>query len=137
MCTRHLGDNFALLANALGEAPDAADYLRDAERALYDGDPLLASRTEVAAEVVKRIYQRNPGWAGRERCLDDVDYHLNYLADAVRNAQPAAFRSYIEFVAAFLERRGVSRAHLDETLGVLDVVLGERGHGDARAVLRG
>lgn len=140
MCTRHLAENFARLADAFaadGEPalPIAVDLLRQAEaallyeapaaRALQDGAPGLAHA------VAGQLRAAHPEWDGGAqdgwaRCEDDLLYHLSYLADAVASDRAELFVSYARFMAGFLDKRGVALSHLQAVL----VALGERLQAD-------
>jgi hypothetical protein len=87
MCTRHLAENFTLLAAAMpSAAAQATDYLEQARAALT----YAAART---------------GW------VDVLQYHLSYLADALALERDELFVEYVEWTAAFDERRGIKRAN--------------------------
>jgi hypothetical protein len=138
MCSRHLADNFARLAAAIrGEflagGEEAARYLESAEAALvYDGGPARAiqlAAPRLAEQAVAALYARHPDWlrhggaTGQRRCQDDILYHLSYLVDAVALGRADLFADYVRWIAAFLERRGIPRGHLQETLAILDQTL--------------
>ena len=138
MCSRHIGENFERLAEAIraegiGDATPAFAYLDEATAALaYDGGPARAVQ-DVAARVVTRaadaVHQRHPAWmagsgiGGRARCLEDLLYHVSYLADALANERPELFADYVRWLAGFLERHGVPTEYLLETLVALDEAL--------------
>jgi hypothetical protein len=128
MCSRHLADNFATLAEAIGradvaEAEPAFRYLARATEALrYDDEAPRAVQDAswaLAGGVVAALAE--PGWteAQRARHVDDLRYHIDYLADAVALARPQLFAAYVAFIAGFLEQRGVPRALLRRALELL------------------
>jgi hypothetical protein len=134
MCTRHLADHFTFLAAAIrGEAwpdGDVAIALLDAAIAAlrYPAGPahdLQVAAPALATATATALYASHPAWlprwdeAVRARCIDDVDYHVSYAADAIALAQPAVFASYVVWIAGFLERRQLSREHLVESLRAL------------------
>ena len=138
MCSCHLAENFARLADAiqaadLPDAEQAIPYLRAAEEALvYQDGPareLQLAATQLADRCVAALYRRHPDWlarwgpAGRDRCRDDLLYHLSYLADAVALGKPEVFADYARWIAGFLARRGIPVEHLRETLVALDEAL--------------
>jgi hypothetical protein len=141
MCSRHLVDNFERLANAIDGEPwegreRAVAILRAGAHALvYTGDDAGAidgARSALARDTVASLYAAHPDWltrfgeSGRARCVDDVDYHLSYLADALAFSRREQFVAYIAFMATFLERRAVPRGHLRECLVTLSNVLRSR-----------
>lgn len=133
MCTRHLDDNFARLgvaiADTLVDAQPAVALLDAARAALrYPSGPPreLQDRAEaVAGAAAAALYAAHPDWlarwgeAGRARCVDDLVYHLHYAADALALGTPTLFTSHVRWIGGFLERRGIPRAHLDESLAAL------------------
>jgi hypothetical protein len=138
MCSRHLAENFAHLAAAIRQqlpsgGEEAARYLEMAAAALiYDRAPARAiqlAAPRLAEDAVAVLYARHPDWlahsgvAGQQRCHDDIVYHLLYLADAVALRRADLFADYVRWIAAFLERRGVPRACLEELLAILDELL--------------
>lgn len=153
MCSRHIGENFERLAEAIraegiGDAAPAFAFLDEATAALaYDGGPARAVQ-DAAARVVTRaadaVHQRHPAWmtgsgmGGRARCLEDLLYHASYLADALANERPELFADYVRWLDGFLERQGIPTTYLRRTLVALDealqTALGEQ-HGAVAAVL--
>jgi len=142
MCSRHLADNFARLAAAVAADETlpgrtlAVDLLIDAETALLyeEGEPraLQDHAPQLAAEAVERLRARHPDWytnqrGGWSRCVDDVLYHLSYLADALAAGRADLLAGYLKFIAGFLTKVGVPVAHLEETLETLEATLVERG----------
>ncbi len=142
MCTRHLADNFARLAAAVAADASlpgrtvAVDLLIDAETALLyeEAEPraLQDHASQLAAEVVASLRDSHPDWYVHQRgawsrCLDDVLYHLSYLADALAAGRADLLTDYLKFIAGFLTKRGVPVEHLDETLKSLQASLAERG----------
>jgi hypothetical protein len=110
MCTRHLGDNFALLADAIeregiADGARAAAYLRSAQSALYDAPGAAGVLYRERAAIVDAVIAR----AGGSR--DDLDYHVTFLADAVLHAQPALFAGWVQF-----KERAVPLDALEEVL---------------------
>jgi hypothetical protein len=153
MCSRHLAENFATLADAIrAEAlpggAEAERYLELAQAALvYPDDParaLQVAAPRLARRVTAVLYERHPDWLvqqgprGRQRCQEDVSYHLSYLADALALDRVDLFADYIRWIAAFLNRRGIPRHALRETLDVLGenlTLLPARPQPAARSVL--
>lgn len=141
MCSRHLGENFDRLASAIGQEawPDrdrAIAILRAGTQALVhtsgDAGAIDAMRGSLARDTVASLYTQHPEWlarsgdAERARCVDDLDYQLSYLADALAFSERERFVAHIVFVAGFLERRAVPIADLRESLVVLSNVIRSR-----------
>jgi hypothetical protein len=153
MCSRHLAENFARLAKAIrDEIPsggeEAARYLETAEAALvYDrgpARPIQLAAAGLSEQAVAVLYTRHPDWltyggaAGQQRCRDDMLYYLSYIADAVALERADLFADYTRWIVAFLERRGIPREHLQDTLVVLGETLAAlppRARSAARRVL--
>lgn len=96
------------------------------------GRILDAERAQLAEAVTSRQYEAQPelaaryGDAGRARCLQDANYHLSYLADAVGASSHALFSDYIGWAKVMLEARGVPAADLSRNLSIMSEVVGER-----------
>ncbi|HVZ87471.1 MAG TPA: hypothetical protein VHG72_10915 [Polyangia bacterium] len=150
MCTRHLADNFARLAAAVGaeEMPgrtQVIDLLIEAEAGLLYEAPepraIQERAPDLAAAAIGRLqaahadwYQEGRGWG---RCLDDALYHLSYLADAVAMGRADLFMGYLTFISRLFARRAVPAPHLTEMLKALSAALSEGGLAlaDARAIV--
>jgi hypothetical protein len=138
MCTRHLVDNFNRLAAAINdetwpERARAVAFLHAGAAVLIhqssDAGSIDAERGSLASDAVISMVAAHPDWfarLGRARCVDDLDYHLSFLADALAFAQPDRFVEYVVFIAKFLARRGVAVAHLTESLVTMSVVIRSR-----------
>jgi hypothetical protein len=134
MCSRHLADNFSLLGRAigneswpdrevavrlLGAAAEALKYPAGTPRRIQDAAPAIV------AHATDSIYARHPEWlerwgeAGRARCADDLDYHLQYIADALALADAPGFARYAVWIGDFLGRRKIPKEHLVEALETL------------------
>lgn len=59
---------------------------------------------------------RRYGAIGRQRCIEDTAFHLNYLAQAVELADDTLFSDYIAWVKVMLAARGVGEVDLIENL---------------------
>ena len=122
MCTRHIEENFELLAEQFESRrwSEAALVTRQGKLALaYTSGPEGEIYGARAAFVDRVVTGLDPQWV-TPRCHDDVDYHAMYLADAIANNAPRAFADYVDFLGPFLARFGVSGEHLDRTLQSLE-----------------
>jgi hypothetical protein len=134
MCSRHLAENFSLLARAVGNeswhdrevavrlldaAAEALKYPAGTPRRIQDVAPAIV------AHATDSIYARHPEWlerwgeGGRARCADDLDYHVQYIADALALADAPGFARYAVWMADFLGRREIPMQHLVEALETL------------------
>lgn len=88
-------------------------------------DRLGAQRREIALRVAEKHLERQPeyldrfGPAGRTRCIEDADFHIQYLGHALRFATPALFASYTAWARRVLEKRDIPWADLQANLEVL------------------
>lgn len=84
-----------------------------------------AARQALAEEAVALQYAADPtlgaryGGRGRERCLEDARYHLDYLQEALAGDAPLLFLAYIDWVRSLLQGLGVPDADLRAQLAVL------------------
>ncbi len=96
------------------------------------GASVLRDRHHIAALLVEREFGRHPelaqryGAAGREKSLQDADYHLAYLAQALAVNTPALFVDYVAWAKVMLGQRHVLGADLAFHLECLAEVLRER-----------
>lgn len=86
-------------------------------------------RAQLAEAVTARHYELLPeladryGALGRVRCLQDADFHLTYLAEAVSVDLPSLFADYVAWAKVLLEGRGIPQEDLVRNLEVLRDVL--------------
>jgi methanogenic corrinoid protein MtbC1 len=96
-----------------------------------DFDVIMASKSVIAERVVQRQYAQDPsletrfGAAGRERCLEDVAFHLAYLNAAVRFDEPEIFYDYAAWLKSMLGARGVTVKHIENNFKLLAAVLND------------
>lgn len=85
-------------------------------------DSIFSQRRELALRITDAHLQRHPeflsrfGAAGRMRCIEDADFHLQYLGHALQLATPALFVAYIQWARQMLENRGISWLDLQTNL---------------------
>lgn len=93
-------------------------------------EALLAPRG-IAETVVQRQYAADPtleaqfGAVGRERCLEDVRFHLAFLAAAVRYEEVGIFDEYVAWLKSMLGARGINEEHITANLSLLAATLRE------------
>ncbi|HEU0298378.1 MAG TPA: hypothetical protein VFR37_02965 [Longimicrobium sp.] len=87
----------------------------------------LAEHAEaVARSVTGLLYAEMPwlvdryGERGRQKCLQDMRYHLQHLAPAVELEDPALFARYAEWCDGMLRARGVQTAELLRSLQLME-----------------
>jgi methanogenic corrinoid protein MtbC1 len=102
-----------------------------------------AERRRLAEAVTERHYELSPeldaryGPVGREKCLEDAEFHLSYLAEALAASSPSLFADYVAWAKVMLAARGVPAEDLARNLAVLGEVLVEQlPHGEG-ALARG
>ena len=85
----------------------------------------------VADAVINREMAQMPdlarryGARGQQKCLQDAQLHLSYLAQAIWLANTALFTDYIAWAADMLEARRISREHLFSHLRCMSDTMAE------------
>jgi MerR family transcriptional regulator, light-induced transcriptional regulator len=106
----------------------SADLIRvqidDLARAIADRH--FATHPELTARYPK---------IGRQRCLEDARFHLQYLAIALDSNSDGMFADYIAWAKVMLATRNVPVADLADNLRIMTDVLA--GYGDAVRCIRG
>jgi len=70
-------------------------------------------RGQITEAMVAQQYARHPelaaryGERGRRKCLQDANYHLDYLAESLAVAQPPLFADYVAWARAMLAGRNI------------------------------
>jgi hypothetical protein len=109
MCTLHLADSFGRLSRVIAD-PLASHYLRAGREALlYDS----GSARVLQERIHDVITTGTPGH------IEDTEYHLAYLADAIALGQPRVFMGHVEWLAYSFERHGKEKRALASTLEAL------------------
>ena len=104
------------------------------------GDRLRRHQAGIAADLVNRQFAAQPelarryGQAGREKCIQDANYHLAYLADAIDSGNPDLFTNYVGWAKAMLGKRGIPGDDLARYLELTRTVVSERFEGEAGAL---
>lgn len=79
----------------------------------FAGAALDAARQAIAADLVAAQFSQQPqlesryGAQGRAKCLQDAEYHLSYLAQAVAADEPILFAEYLRWSRSMLHSRGI------------------------------
>lgn len=79
---------------------------------------LLRLRDQCAAAVTEEFLASDAGCfgnseAGKDRCRQDLGYHVQFLAGAVQAGSPAMFRDYTAWCAGVLATRGIPESSVD------------------------
>jgi methanogenic corrinoid protein MtbC1 len=114
----------------VSELNEAIGRILDSDRALL-AEAITSRQYEAQPELAARY-----GEAGRARCLQDANYHLSYLADAVAASSHALFSDYIGWAKVMLEARGVPAADLSRNLTIMGEVVAERLPPEMRPVIQ-
>ena len=92
----------------------------------------IRERKHVLSEkVFDLLIKENPSIGERmtaeykERCIEDIGYHLMYLADAVHVDSYHLFQSYVAWAKTLFESLGVSNDSFVKSLDVIKRVIGE------------
>ncbi len=82
----------------------------------------------LAQEITGLQFQQYPeleikyGKAGKDKCLEDAQYHLTYLAESIRANSKPIFTAYIEWAKTMLEAREIPFQDLINNLGLMELV---------------
>lgn len=86
---------------------------------------LESGRRELAARIAAEHLRRHPEFAerwgeiGPVRCLEDAEFHLQYLGHALRFETPSLFVAYTQWARQMLESRKIPWADLKANLEIL------------------
>jgi len=102
---------------------------------------LLARKASLAHTATDALYADMPelmdryGAAGRERCLEDIQYTIDHLIPAVDLAQPSMFTTYVGWLDDLLRARNVSTREVIRSLELIEqAVRGELAPDEADVV---
>jgi MerR family transcriptional regulator, light-induced transcriptional regulator len=90
-----------------------------------------AERRSLSQAIVARQYELMPelfqryGEAGREKCLQDAEFHLSYLAESVASSLPSLFSDYVAWAKIMLAGRGIAASDLTLNLECIRHALDE------------
>lgn len=102
---------------------------------------LAALRREIAQAVTSRHFEAHPelvaryGASGREKCLEDAQFHLGYLEQAVARSSAQLFVDYVAWARIMLENRGIPETDLADHLRTLVGVVREMLPGEQMAAV--
>ena len=113
LCTLHLADSFGRLGMGIAEST-ARPYVGAARVALlYDGGAARA----VQERIRDTITNGTPG------AIEDVEYHLAYLSDAIALGQPKVFHDHVAWLVDHFTRHGRDLHTIASTLEGLERTL--------------
>ena len=85
-------------------------------------DKLRTLKQSVAEAVTEEFFRRHPDWLvrygerGRQRGIEDAQYHLDFLAGAIEVGSDAPFKDYTRWTARMLLSRGIAQDFVAENL---------------------
>ena len=127
MCTRHLAENFARLADAIRDEAwpdgDAAIAMLDAARAAltYPAGPardVQQAEPALAVAATRAVAAAGPADGAAEPTRDLAEI-VDHAADAIALGRPDGFARHAVWLAGFLASSGVPRAQLVAQLEAL------------------
>jgi methanogenic corrinoid protein MtbC1 len=83
---------------------------------------LDGGRYRLAQEIVARHYQLEPeswqpyGSVGRDKCVQDAEYHLMYLSEAIAATSPSVFLDYVAWLKVLFAGLGFPGQAVEVTL---------------------
>jgi methanogenic corrinoid protein MtbC1 len=92
---------------------------------------LEANAERIAAEVVERCFRERPdldlvyGPAGRKKCLQDTQYHLQYLGEALAADSLPLFLDYVQWAKILLAGVKIPEADLANNFRLIAQVIDE------------
>jgi methanogenic corrinoid protein MtbC1 len=99
---------------------------------------IAENRTNLVDVIVDRLYalypamQQRYGDIGRQKCVEDTNYHLMFLTEALAANSPRLFADYVAWVRALLAGLNIPAADLAGNLQVICSVLLENVPEQAR-----
>lgn len=105
------------------------------------GQAIEFEKDGFARRIVDEQWARNPefqaryGEIGHAKCVQDVQYSLAYLSQAIASASPPLFASYINWVKVLFEGLKIPPRELAESLEITSVLLQQRFPGEDAAIV--
>lgn len=98
-------------------------------------DVIDVRRNVLAQAIVRRQWKLRPdlerryGSEGHAKCLEDANFHLQYLAEAIAASEPKLFIDYVAWAKVMLASRNIPTEDLCSHLQVLrDVIVDDLPH---------
>lgn len=143
ICTRHIDQNFARLAEAIALEIDgaeaAAKLLASAQAALLypaEGPTAHARKVQDAGEALAKAWHESLG-GGQAPSRDELAILVSYLADALATGQNAVLADHMKWAVPFFAQRGVPAARWREAFTALGRLLSAYLPPDAVAAANG
>jgi MerR family transcriptional regulator, light-induced transcriptional regulator len=98
-------------------------------------------KQSVAQSVMEECFLLHPDWlecygeTGRQHCMKDVGFHIDFLAGSIEAGSPDVFADYVQWSARMLGSRGISEHSLYENLEQLQRQLSQVLLPEERAVV--
>jgi methanogenic corrinoid protein MtbC1 len=105
-------------------------------------DAIESRRDELAEAIVAQQWKIRPdlerryGAAGFSKCLEDANFHLRYLSEAIEASEPKLFVDYIAWAKVMLASRNVPTEDLANHLEVVRDVIADSLPGEMRESVR-
>lgn len=103
-------------------------------------DFIVGRQADLASAIVECQWRLDPdlqhryGTSGQRKCLEDANYHLRFLSEAVGAGEPALFTEYVSWAKTMLSSRNVSMVDLRNNLEAMLQVLAERLPDEMRVI---
>lgn len=104
----------------------------------------IESRRDVLAKaIVEQHWKSRPdlerryGATGYSKCLEDANFHLRYLSEAIEASEPKLFVDYIAWAKVMLASRNVPSEDLANHLQVVRDVVADAVPSEMRELIRG
>lgn len=101
------------------------------------GQAIEAQRASVVESIMSRQCELQPDLmsrfdeAGRQKCLEDINYHLDYLAASLQASSPALFAEYLAWAKVLLVSLGLPEECLIKNIECIRDILSEQLPEDA------
>jgi len=106
-------------------------------------DAIESRRDVLAKAIVEQEWKSRPdlerryGATGYSKCLEDANFHLRYLSEAIEASEPKLFVDYIAWAKVMLASRNVPSEDLANHLQVVREVVADALPSEMREVIRG
>jgi methanogenic corrinoid protein MtbC1 len=106
-------------------------------------DAIESMRDVLAKAIVEQEWNSRPdlerryGATGYSKCLEDANFHLRYLSEAIGASEPKLFVDYVAWAKVMLASRNMPSEDLSNLLQVVRDVVAEALPSEMREVIRG
>jgi signal transduction histidine kinase/ActR/RegA family two-component response regulator len=102
------------------------DFEVAASRAIHSRRRALSEAVVGRQYVLRPELQDRYGDRGREKCIEDTEFHLAHLSATLLASSPALFADYLGWAAAVMFAAGIRPEDVRENLACLRDILGEQ-----------